>query len=99
MSIPATVPVVESVTQEEEMENVRETEPVAFSGAVSASGITVSGIRGLLTGQAEAYKYQSLKNYLVTMFDGDTFQLGNMGLSYINLQSILLVLISLLGYL
>lgn len=99
MSIPATAPVVESPTQEEEMENVQETEQVAFAGAVSASGITVSGIRELLTGQAEEYKYQSLKNYLVTMFDGDTFQLGNMGLSYVNLQIILLVLISLLGYL
>ena len=99
MSIPVTAPVVESPTQEEEMESVQEAEQIAFADTASASGITVSGIRELLTGQAEEYKYQAIKNYLVTMFDGDMIHLGNIELSYIDIQIVLLVVVGLLGYL
>lgn len=65
------------------------------SATISASGLSVSGIKELLKGEAPAYRYQSLKNFLIKMFDGDTFSFGKLQISYINFWIILLLILAL----
>lgn len=66
---------------------------ISFQSAVSASGITLDGILGLLRHDDGGYRYQAIKNYLITMFDGDTFHLAGIDVSYVDLYILLLLLI------
>lgn len=61
----------------------------------------MEGILGLLKHEDEGYRYQAIKNYLITIFDGDTFQFAGIGISYVDLYILLLLVIgglSLFGF-
>lgn len=66
---------------------------VSFQSTVSASGITLDGLLGLLRHEDGGYRYQAIKNYLITMFDGESYRFGNIGVSYIDMYILLLLLI------
>ncbi|MCI8357942.1 MAG: hypothetical protein HFI51_07335 [Lachnospiraceae bacterium] len=71
---------------EEEME-------LSFQSTASAAGITLDGILGLLRHDDGGYRYQAIKNFLIMMFDGESFRFGNFGISYVDLYIVLLLLI------
>lgn len=99
LSIPVTAVEKYSETQDYiEAEGEQSVEAVAYTGAIKASGITLEKIQALLKGDAENYKYQSIKNYLVMLFDEDTFRFGNVGLSYIDIQILILWFLFALAY-
>lgn len=66
---------------------------ISFQSTVSASGVTLDGILGLLRHDDGGYRYQAIKNYLITMFDGDTFRFAGIGVSYVDMYILLLLLI------
>lgn len=68
---------------------------------ISASGLSVNGIVELIKGEAPEYRYRSLKNYLIKMFDGETFKLGNLEVPYFDMWiglGILMVLLLIRRY-
>lgn len=101
MSIPV-VQIAESsqVTNlsDEETSTASEEESVTFSSSVSASGITMNGILELFKGKAPEYKYQVIKKYIMTLFDEDTYFLGNIAVSYMDLSILLLIVAWLVSY-
>lgn len=68
------------------------TAPESAGGAISASGLSIGGIIELLKGNAPGYRYSSIKNFLIEIFDGDTFKFGSVSVSYINLLVIIVLL-------
>lgn len=97
MSIPAKVmakPQVSGSVQAAETTGVKE---VAFQGTVSASGVTFEKILGLLRHEDGGYRYQTIKNFLVALFDGETYHLGNISVSYVDIFVLLLLLIGALS--
>ncbi len=66
---------------------------ISFQSTADASGITLDGILGLLKHDDGGYRYQAIKNYLIVMFDGETFRFGNIGVSYIDMYILILLLI------
>lgn len=96
MSIPA-----KAVTGAQVSESVQTTESadvseVAFQSTVSASGVTLDKVLGLLRHEDDGYRYQTIKNFLVALFDGETYHFGNIDVSYVDLFVLLLVLIGIL---
>lgn len=67
-----------------------EAESLSVTGAVGASGINVEGIVDIFTGDAPAYRYQVIKNYLTKIFSEGTYSFGIFSLSYMDLTIILL---------
>lgn len=99
MSIPAKAvaePQMAEGVQAAEKASVRE---VSFQGTVSASGVTPEKILGLLRHEDGGYRYQTIKNFLIALFDGETYHFGNISVSYVDLFVLLLLLIGFLGYL
>ena len=80
-------------TEEVFYQETVEEEEVSFQSTVSASGVTLEGILGLLRHDDGGYRYQAIKNYLVTMFDGESFWFEGIGLSYVDMYILLLLLI------
>lgn len=80
-------------TEEVYHQETVEEEEVSFQSTVSASGVTLEGILGLLRHDDGGYRYQAIKNFLVTMFDGESFWFGGIGLSYVDMYILLLLLI------
>ena len=66
---------------------------VFFQSTADASGITLDGILGLLRHEDGGYRYQAIKNYLIMMFDGETFLFGNFGVSYADMYILILLLL------
>lgn len=104
LSVPVKAPIQETqssvdTSAEAGADTGGNTEEVVFTGTVSASGITLDGIFELLQGNAPEYKYQSIKNCLVTVFDDETFRFGSIGISYGDLFIIILIVIGILHYL
>lgn len=97
LSIPTPVSDGDSIV-DVDLETEQQAESTIHSGAISASGITIEGVRALLDGSADSYKYQSVKNFLVMMFDEETFKFGSIGLSFIDLQMLLLLITFILSY-
>lgn len=84
----------ESETQEtEEIE-----EAVAVESAVSASGITIEGLKNIFTGNGEWYQYQTTRNFIIELLDGDTYSLGFFKISFVDLLFLVVMLIGSLGY-
>lgn len=89
----------ETVSTEEdsvgELEAIAEEAPqnISFQSTADASGITLEGILGLLKHDDGGYRYQAIKNFLITMFDEETFRFGNIGVSYINMYILILLLL------
>jgi len=77
------------------LEAVAEESPqdIDFQSTADASGITLDGILGLLKHDDGGYRYQAIKNYLITMFDEETFRFGNIGVSYIDMYILILLLL------
>ena len=98
MSIPAKVVVTEAQVSESvqaaEKTSVKE---VTFQGTVSASGITMDKVLGLLRHEDGGYRYQTIKNFLVAIFDEETYHFGNIGVSYVDIFVLLLLLIGTLS--
>jgi len=66
--------------------------------AISASGITLEGIFNVLTGKGEEYQYQVTYNFITELFDGTTYSLGTISFSFIDLLTIMFLVVILLGY-
>lgn len=98
MSIPAKVvvaePQVSEGVQAAEKTSVKE---VTFQGTVSASGVTPEKLLGLLRHEDGGYRYQTIKNFLIALFDGETYHFGNIGVSYVDVFVLLLLLIGTLS--
>lgn len=64
-----------------------------FQGTVGASGLSLEGIVNLLKGQGSDAQKQIIKNAAVQFFDGETYYIGSIGFSYMDM----LLIISLLA--
>lgn len=90
-----TVPEMAEETPDSTKESVSE---VSFQSTLSASGITLDGILGLFRHEDGGYRYQTIKNYLLEIFDGDTYELGSISLSYVDVFLLMLISIGIFGY-
>ena len=79
--------------EEDQQQDGEDRGDVSFQSTASASGITLDGILGLLKHDDGGYRYQAIKNYLIVMFDEDTFQFGNIGVSYVDMYILILLLL------
>ena len=71
---------------------------VSFQGTFSASGISLDGILGLFRHEDGGYRYQTIKNFLLEIFDGDTYELGSINVSYVDIFLLMLISIGIFGY-
>lgn len=83
---------LETVGEEEPLRDAEEDAEISFQSTASASGITLEGILGLMRHDDGGYRYQAIKNFLITMFDGESFWFGGVGISYVDLYILLLLL-------
>lgn len=67
-------------------------ETMAVTGAIDKSGITLDSLKDVVTGNAEPYRYQVIKNYLEKLFSDGTFQFGNISFSYIDIMLVILMI-------
>lgn len=72
-----------------------EVEKETVSDTLSASGITFKKVLELLRCEAPPYRYQTIKNFMIAIFDGENFQIGSIKFSYVDL----LILMALGGWL
>lgn len=70
----------------------------AVATAVSASGITPEGLKKVLTGQGEEWQYQVSRNFLIELFEGETYSLASWKVSFGDLLAVTAFLIVSLGY-
>ncbi|MCM1087476.1 MAG: hypothetical protein NC419_04920 [Muribaculaceae bacterium] len=111
MSIPAKVVVVEPSqtaqtqnaegTGTDEVKSTVQEKKLGFQSTASASGITLDGILGLLRHEDGGYRYQTIKNFLIAIFDEESYLFGSIGISYVDMYILMLGLIgglSLLGF-
>lgn len=96
LTIPYDIPMETDKMNEVQEINSGTTKKVQDS--VEASGISIEGIKDFLTLKGEGYQYLSVKNYIVKLFDGDAYFIGNIGISCMDISIVLLVLTCLLGY-
>lgn len=68
------------------------------STSIGVSGITLSGLKKIFLGQGEAYQYQVTHNFLIELFEGNTYTFGCISLSAISLLGVIIFLIYSLGY-
>ena len=66
--------------------------------AIGVSGITLDGLKKIFTGEGEAYQYEVTRNFLIELFEGDTYSFGHISLSAISLLAWIIFLILSLGY-
>lgn len=69
--------------------------------AFAASGITLEGLRNIFTGKGEWYQYQVTRNFITELLDGETFPVGNIKLSFVDLLLIIafsIVSLTFFGY-
>lgn len=81
-----------------ENEKAGEEETETVSTAIAASGITVDGLRKVLSGQGEEYQYQVTRNFLIELFQGETYPFVFSSLSFFKLFFVILFIIGTLGY-
>ncbi len=79
-------------------EGAADSETAEISTALSASGISVDGLFKVLTGEGEEYQYQVTRNFLIELFEGDTYGFGLFTVSFVELLAIAAFLIISLGY-
>lgn len=73
-------------------DQVGEEQVVATSNAISDSGITFDGINSFIKGEAPQYRYEVARNYIKVIFSEETYQLGPISVSYIDLMIIMIML-------
>ena len=71
---------------------------VQFRSTVEASGISINNILGLLRHEDGGYRYQAIKNFLISIFDAGFVKLGSITVSYVDLMILLILLIGLLEF-
>lgn len=69
-----------------------------FTNSVSASKVSIDGILDILSGNGKSYQYKSIKNFIIKLFDEDTYYFGNLGMSYMDISLFILLLIGILCY-
>ncbi len=79
-----------------EVEEITQGFVVAHSG--SESGISLDGLLTILKGEGEEYQYRVTTNYLTELFDGETYKIGNVTLSFMDLLFALTFLLVTLTY-
>lgn len=79
-------------------EGAADGETAEISTALSASGISADGLFKVLTGEGEEYQYQVTRNFLIELFEGDTYEFGLFTVSFVELLAIVAFFIISLGY-
>lgn len=78
------------VSAPKEKENtIEEEETVEIISAASASGITLEGLKNIFTGKGEGYQYQTTRNFLIELLDGETYSIGFLKLSFVDLLALM----------
>lgn len=72
-------------------------EKVYFQGTVGASRLSINEILKLFKHEDGGYRYQAIKNYLITIFDEASFRFGNIRVSYVDAYILLLLLTGVLA--
>lgn len=88
---------VSEASEGTEGKNVEETNS-SVDTAISASGITLSGILDVLSGEGEEYQYQVTYNFVKELFEGETYSLSTVSVSFVDLLAVVVALIFLFGY-
>lgn len=86
----------EETNSEEDQPEINNSDNI--STAMEASGITITGLKNILSGNGEEYQYQVTKNFLIELFDGETYSLGIFSVSFTDLLAILAFSVFSLGY-
>lgn len=68
------------------------------STAIAASGITLDGLRKVLSGQGEEYQYQVTRNFIIELFDGETYPFLLSSASFFELLFVIIFVIVTFGY-
>ncbi len=98
------VPIKHSVESEQgEAENAKaevviETTENDDATIVGASGISIEGLKNIVTGNGEWYQYQSTRNFIIELLEGETYTLGALKLSFVDLLLVELIFMVSLGY-
>lgn len=66
--------------------------------AIDASGITLEGLKNIFTGKGEWYQYQVSRNFITALFDGETFVVGTIKLSFVDFLFIIVFIIISLAF-
>ncbi len=89
--------VSEEVVEKEE--DVKAKETLEIDSTISASGITMEGLKNVFTGKGEGYQYQVTRNLIIELLDGETYSIGSAKFSFVDLLAMLTFLISSLAFL
>ncbi len=68
------------------------------STAISGSGITLDGLKRILSGEGEEYQYKTWDNFVIELFDGETYHVGFLTVSFMDFFLLLTFLVLSLGY-
>ncbi|MBD5473552.1 MAG: hypothetical protein HDR20_11870 [Lachnospiraceae bacterium] len=99
--IPAQNTIVNEQSNEAEMSDSgnskekAEKEPVSFA-TISASGITADKIRDMFSNEGEEPYEEIVQNFVIRIFDGDTYNIGNIVFSYMDLLIVFVLVICVL---
>lgn len=93
----------ETTAEKEENSDVvnedSETETASIhSTAIGASGISLDGLMKIFSGKGEEYQYRVWRNFMTELFDGETYHLGFLTVSFVDLLGLLTCLILSLSY-
>lgn len=56
-----------------------------YRNAISASGMSLGNIIKIITGEGESYQYKTLESFIEKVFDGNTYQIGTISVSYMDI--------------
>lgn len=85
----------EETNSEEDQPEINNSDNI--STAMEASGITITGLKNILSGNGEEYQYQVTKNFLIELFDGTTYPFGFFDISFAHWMGVIILFIILLG--
>lgn len=89
----------ETLTADEQGETVEIEENVEIDSAIGASGITMEGLKNIFTGNGEGYQYQVTRNLIIELLDGETYFIGFVKISFVDLLAVMVFLVSSLAFL
>lgn len=82
-----------AVTQE-----IAEAEKMSVSGAISNSGINISGLMNLLKGDDGGYRYTVIKNYIAAITGENVYSFGIISFSYVDLLIVICLILFILYF-
>lgn len=86
-------------TESENVEITDKTEEERYvETAISASGVTFEGLLKIFWGEGEEYQYLVTRNFIIELFDGETYSLGRLSFSFVDLMIVILFVVVSLGY-